>query len=437
MGAATAYYLARDGLRATVVERVGVAAGASGKAGGFLAADWTDPPTATLTAASFRLHAELAADLASSGTAVDYRRLSAAAVALAPASGGASSRHAGGSDSGAGGRQRRRRALPAEAPGWLDGTAWTVTASRPLGTPATTAQVHPAKLTRALLAASHATLRTDTVTGVVTDDRGAVSGVQLAGGEVLPCGKLVLAMGPWSDRACAWLPAAGLPPVVGVKAHSVVLTERLPCGRLHDGSNGDDGGRGGGTLTRSTAGIPPQALFLEVAPTDAPAMDPEVYPRPAGEVYVCGFAEPPAPVPDDPVVPTAGACERLTAFAAELTPRLGSRGQGNLPLAEGTTDQSGVKGSVDAGDGSSNGGDGGGAPPPVHQACCLPVSPDGLPLIGWLPGTADSVAIATGHGCWGILLGPATGLAVARLVGGRGGKGEVDLTPFSPTRFRP
>ncbi|GAB0491086.1 hypothetical protein MMPV_002334 [Pyropia vietnamensis] len=416
MGAATAYYLARDGLRATVVERVGVAAGASGKAGGFLAADWSDPPTAALAAASFRLHAELAADLASGGSAVDYRRLSAAAVALAPASGSAAARDVGSAGGGTGGRQRRQRASPAEAPGWLDGRAWTVTASRPLGTPATTAQVHPAKLTRALLNASGATLRTGTVTGVVTGDRGAVTGVRLAGGDVLPCGKLVLAMGPWSDRACAWLPAAGLPPVVGIKAHSVVLAERLPCGRRYEPSDG-------GTLTRSTAGIPPQALFLEVAPTDAPAMDPEVYPRPAGEVYVCGFAEPPAPVPEDPVVPTAGACERLAAFAAELTPRLGSGGQGGVALADGTTDQTGDTGRADAGNGSSDGGDGSGVPLPVHQACCLPISPDGLPLIGWLPGTADSVAIATGHGCWGILLGPATGLAVARLVGGRGGRG--------------
>lgn len=404
MGAATAYYLARDGRRATVVERAAVAAGASGKAGGFLAADWVDAPTASLAAASFRLHAELAADLGAA--AIDYRRLSAAAVTLTPAAGGAATARGGG------GRRRGRGRPPAEAPAWLDGPAWSVSSARPLGSPATTAQVHPAKLTRALLAASGATLRTATVTGVVTGGPGgAVTGVALAGGEVLPCATLVLATGPWSDRACAWLPAAGLPPVVGIKAHSVVLAERPP---------GGDGGGGGGKSTRSTAGIPPQALFLEVAPTDAPAMDPEIYPRPAGEVYVCGFAEPPAPVPDEPVEPTAGACERLATFAAELTPRLGG---GGFHDHGGKSNSGGSEGS------------GGGGVPPVHQACCLPVSPDGVPLIGWLPGTANSVAIAAGHGCWGILMGPATGLAVARLVGGKAG--EVDLAPFSPARFRP
>lgn len=42
MGAATAYYLAQQGVGATVVEREALAAAASGKAGGFLALDWND-----------------------------------------------------------------------------------------------------------------------------------------------------------------------------------------------------------------------------------------------------------------------------------------------------------------------------------------------------------------------------------------------------------
>jgi glycine/D-amino acid oxidase-like deaminating enzyme len=42
IGAATAYYLAQQGVGATVIEREAVAAAASGKAGGFLALDWND-----------------------------------------------------------------------------------------------------------------------------------------------------------------------------------------------------------------------------------------------------------------------------------------------------------------------------------------------------------------------------------------------------------
>jgi hypothetical protein len=42
IGAATAFYLAQQGVGATVIEREAVAAAASGKAGGFLALDWND-----------------------------------------------------------------------------------------------------------------------------------------------------------------------------------------------------------------------------------------------------------------------------------------------------------------------------------------------------------------------------------------------------------
>jgi glycine/D-amino acid oxidase-like deaminating enzyme len=42
IGAATAYYLAQQGVGATVIEREALAAAASGKAGGFLALDWND-----------------------------------------------------------------------------------------------------------------------------------------------------------------------------------------------------------------------------------------------------------------------------------------------------------------------------------------------------------------------------------------------------------
>jgi glycine/D-amino acid oxidase-like deaminating enzyme len=61
IGAATAYYLAQQGVGATVVEREALAAAASGKAGGFLALDWNDSsPVGPLARRSYALHAELA-----------------------------------------------------------------------------------------------------------------------------------------------------------------------------------------------------------------------------------------------------------------------------------------------------------------------------------------------------------------------------------------
>jgi glycine/D-amino acid oxidase-like deaminating enzyme len=61
IGASIAYFLSRRGVGVTVIERVGVASAASGKAGGFLALDWCDGTSLEpLTRRSFALHARLA-----------------------------------------------------------------------------------------------------------------------------------------------------------------------------------------------------------------------------------------------------------------------------------------------------------------------------------------------------------------------------------------
>lgn len=78
-------------------------------------------------------------------------------------------------------------------------------------------QVHPAKLTHALMSAAEAAagskLVIATVTGISRDSSGNVTGVkvqqqQAAAAEELPADAVVLAMGPWTDAARAWLPAA-------------------------------------------------------------------------------------------------------------------------------------------------------------------------------------------------------------------------------------
>src|SRR5262249_23595232 len=132
IGASVAYFLARRGVRVTVVERSGVACAASGKSGGFLALDWCDgSPLGPLTRTSFVLHAQLARQL---GTDYGYRRMDTFMLAA-----------------------RERGTVPGghriTAPRWLDG-AGAVTAA--LGTTETTAQVHPARFTEALLGAAQA-----------------------------------------------------------------------------------------------------------------------------------------------------------------------------------------------------------------------------------------------------------------------------------------
>lgn len=61
-----------------------------------------------------------------------------------------------------------------------------------------------------------------------------------------------------------------------------------------------------------------------------------------------------------------------------------------------------------------------------------PASPDGLPVLGAVPGV-DGAYLATGHGPTGLTLGPYSGKQVARLVAGR--EPAVDLAAFSPARF--
>ena len=71
----------------------------------------------------------------------------------------------------------------------------------------------------------------------------------------------------------------------------------------------------------------------------------------------------------------------------------------------------------------------------ARQACFRPVTRDGLPLIGPVPGV-DGAYVATGHSVWGILNAPATGEAMAELIVD-GAARSVDLTAFDPGRLHP
>lgn len=68
-----------------------------------------------------------------------------------------------------------------------------------------------------------------------------------------------------------------------------------------------------------------------------------------------------------------------------------------------------------------------------------PASPDGLPLLGRIPGR-ERLYIATGHGASGLQLGPYSGALVADLALGHLGQSSVpdlDLAPFALDRFAP
>jgi len=269
IGAATAYFLARRGVRVTVLERTAVACAASGKSGGFLALDWCDgSEVAALARRSFALHAALPEE-----TGIDwgYRRLDTYA-GLADMTGGASA--------------------PNHRLGWLSPG---VRLRGRLGGPATTAQVHPARFTAGLMQAAQALgaeLRLGEVGGLAIED-GRVRGA-IVGGERIDGDAVVVAMGPWSILATRWLP---LPAVYGLKGHSVVY---------------------------GTAGaVPAEAIFLECREASGGMESPEIYPRPDGTTYVCAISSE-APLPLDPaaIVPDEGAIERLEAMCRHLSPAL-------------------------------------------------------------------------------------------------------------------
>jgi glycine oxidase len=70
----------------------------------------------------------------------------------------------------------------------------------------------------------------------------------------------------------------------------------------------------------------------------------------------------------------------------------------------------------------------------VQQTACLrPLSQDELPILGAAP-SLDGAYLATGHGRKGIMLSPATGLAMAELIT-QGRSESLDLGPFDPGRF--
>ena len=103
-----------------------------------------------------------------------------------------------------------------------------------------------------------------------------------------------------------------------------------------------------------------------------------------------------SPLPVDPslVVPDNGAIDKLKAICDRMSPVLA------------------------------------GSPVLASQARYRPVTQDGLPLIGAVPG-ARGAYVATGHGVWGILNAPATGEAVAEL-SLDGAAGTIDLCRLIP-----
>jgi D-amino-acid dehydrogenase len=73
---------------------------------------------------------------------------------------------------------------------------------------------------------------------------------------------------------------------------------------------------------------------------------------------------------------------------------------------------------------------------PKGWAGLRPMTPDGLPIIGRLPGT-ENVLVASGHCMLGVTLAPVTAAIIAGAVSGTGDLPDLEraAAPFSPARF--
>src|SRR4051795_2253560 len=128
IGASIAYFLSCRGVQPIVVERTGLACAASSKAGGFLAQDWCDgTPLEALARRSFALHAELTEQI---GGEWGYRPLTTYGGLVSA---------------------QTRHGRPAHETNWVSDH---VTLTERLGSPQTTAQVHPGPFTAALMRAA-------------------------------------------------------------------------------------------------------------------------------------------------------------------------------------------------------------------------------------------------------------------------------------------
>ncbi|KAL0350722.1 UNVERIFIED_CONTAM: putative oxidoreductase TDA3 [Sesamum radiatum] len=358
IGVCTAYFLSKRGAHVTLVEQSSIACAASGKPGGFLALDWCDGgAVSSLARASFNLHRSLAQEL-NGAELYGYRPVTTLSLSITETASSA----------------QLNRKSGANLPSWIDGPA---KGPRTIGTTETTAQVHPQLFTKTLLSKAVEEYGLKVVIGKlerVEVAEGEAKAVILEGGGGIDADAVVLALGPWTAKLSL---LSSLFRVYGLKAHSIVVEPKDPDS------------------------ITPHALFLSYYPAHGgQPMDPEVYPRPTGEVYICGMSAE-AEVPDDPeqVMPIPESIQVLKTVARNVS----------CQLAEG---EARVK---------------------AEQACILPCTDDSLPVIGEVHGVKGCY-VATGHSCWGILNGPATGAAMAELVMD-GTASIVDLSRFTPSRF--
>ncbi|KAI2473830.1 FAD dependent oxidoreductase [Annulohypoxylon bovei var. microspora] len=132
-------------------------------------------------------------------------------------------------------------------------------------------------------------------------------------------------------------------------------------------------------------------------------VDPEIYARPGGEVYACGEPDESAPLPDtaDLVQCDDAQCDDLVSYIATVSPVLAA------------------------------------ARVAAKQACYLPrhmrFGRESAPLVGATG--VRGLWVASGHTCWGIQNGPATGKLMSEFIFD-GEATSADVAELDPRRYK-
>ncbi|CAL8109020.1 unnamed protein product [Calicophoron daubneyi] len=252
-------------------------------------------------------------------------------------------------------------------PEWIGGK---VSNFSRLGDQTTTAQVNPLLLTNELFQKSQELTQNRTCVKIArvvglefsSDDCPRITGVRVSTGddsvETIAADLLLVAAGPWTKSVVEWFSSGSFPSrgFGGHRAHGVIVKPKQspPCT------------------------VDATCLFVDYQGSGY-SCEPEIYPRPDGTVYVCGLSDE-SPVPETSKVEfEPWRCARLREVVSKIAPCL----EDAEVISE--------------------------------HACFLPLSPDGIPVIGPVPGM-KGVYIGTGHSCWGILTGPITGRILAAMI---------------------
>ncbi|KAM3080371.1 hypothetical protein ACMFMG_005329 [Clarireedia jacksonii] len=381
IGCTSAYFLTRHPsfnpatTKITIVEAQSIASAASGKAGGLLAL-WARPES--IVPLSYKLHAELAKEH-DGAKRWGYRQVYCGSIGatarLLPETDPSQTAESGGEvwkklPKVIPGRTSKKKSLAMDLPKDLD---WLVTDNiqrySQMGTPQTTAQVHPYQFTNAM-----AELAQEKGVQIIY---GSVTAIDYTGNHVksvtyedketkhihtLPANDVIVSAGPWTNTV---LPEA---PIEYQRAHSVVVE----------------------------ANVSPWAVFTEI---DLPKgfgrkmdgivtkrrhgkmVNPEMYARPDGTVYACGEGDEDVPLPksSDLVQCDESSCNDILDYIGSISD----------PMRNGKV--------------------------LAKQACYLPlVRGDAGPLIG--PTGVKGMWLAAGHTCWGIQNSCATGKLISEFL---------------------